>query len=142
MPERTTSSTDVLTGAPGGFTRAAPIAAVLVLVGAVLACGSESQSSARDRAATAVCSKLESCGQLDAGQLYTSRDDCQVKQTDYWQTTWPPADCDGKNQLHQPRPLPHRHRPGAVWQRPRLPGHRSQQVHPGHRLRRHVNGPR
>jgi hypothetical protein len=43
-----------------------------------------------------VCSKLESCGQLDAGQLYTSRDDCQVKQTDYWQTTWPPADCDGK----------------------------------------------
>ena len=71
-------------------------AAALALAAVALACGSESQSSARDRATTAVCNKLESCGQLDAGQLYTSPDDCRVKQTDYWQGTWPPESCDGR----------------------------------------------
>lgn len=94
MLEHATSTTDHRTRtAPAG---ARAVAVALVLVGAVLGCGSESQSSARDRAATTACGKLESCGQLDAGQIYTSRDDCQVKQSDYWQSTWPPAECDGK----------------------------------------------
>jgi Family of unknown function (DUF6184) len=78
------------------LTRASISLAGAGLLVALAACSSESQTSARDRATTAVCNKLQSCGQLDAGQIYTSRDDCQVQQTAYWQNTWPPESCEGR----------------------------------------------
>ena len=61
-----------------------------------VACGSDAQPAARDRVVTTVCNRLDACGELAPGKTYASRDDCRIKQQDYWQNTWPPAECDGK----------------------------------------------
>lgn len=61
-------------------------------------CGGDStaQKPARDQAVTAVCDRLVACGAVGRGLTYESRDDCETRQRDYWQSTWPPADCDGR----------------------------------------------
>lgn len=70
-----------------------------VLLAAVLglACGGSSsdQMSARDQATKHVCDRAQACGLIAAGMTYTTRDDCEVRQRDFWQTAWPPAECDG-----------------------------------------------
>jgi hypothetical protein len=61
------------------------------------ACGdsSTSQIDARDAATRHMCDRAQACGLVGPGLTYESRDDCEVKQRDYWQGQWPPSECDG-----------------------------------------------
>lgn len=54
-----------------------------------------SQASARDAATKHMCDRAQTCALVGPGLTYESRDDCEIKQRDYWQTQWPPAECDG-----------------------------------------------
>ena len=75
---------------------AAALAAALA--GGVFSCSGDdhSQAGARDLATSHSCDYYARCGQIGAGQTYTSRDDCDVQVRAFWNGQWPATDCDGK----------------------------------------------
>ena len=77
----------------------APVA--LAAIGA-LGCSSDnnapatqSQIGARNMAAAASCDRAAACSDIGPGKTYETRDQCSVKQTNAWDTIWPPRTCDG-----------------------------------------------
>src|SRR5436190_22467556 len=69
--------------------------AVVSLGGFGLGCGggSPTQMSARDQTASAACDYAQRCTLIGTGLTYSSRDDCELKIKNYFETAWPPDQC-------------------------------------------------
>lgn len=73
-----------------------PLAA-MTLLALLSGCGSSSsQPEARDEATTAGCDYYQRCGDIGPGKMYETRMSCEVSVKAFWESSWPPADCDGK----------------------------------------------
>lgn len=69
----------------------ATLAALALLAG----CG-VSRIDARDAATDRACNRYEKCGRIGAGETYTSRDDCEVQQRNFWNNYWPTDVCEDR----------------------------------------------
>ena len=65
----------------------------LLLASALTGCGI-SRTDARDRATQAWCARFQECEGFGDGRTYTSRDDCEVRQRDFWHSAWPADRCE------------------------------------------------
>lgn len=74
--------------------RAARFAILLAALGAS-GCA-VSREGARDRAVAHACDRLQACGNIGSGQMYSTRDDCEIKQRSFWTDYWPAADCEDR----------------------------------------------
>lgn len=72
------------------------VARLTILFAAFVAAGcGVSREGARDRAVTHACDRLQDCGNIGSGsgKLYSTREDCEIKQRSFWTSVWPDKDC-------------------------------------------------
>lgn len=58
--------------------------------------GTWPQDAARDAATEKTCDYYARCGQIQEGERYKDRDDCEIAQRAYWNDAWPDEQCDNK----------------------------------------------
>lgn len=58
--------------------------------------GAPSRESARAQATSAICQRIDMCGQIGDGKSFPTLDACQLKWQANWDGAWPASACDGK----------------------------------------------
>ena len=59
-------------------------------------CGVSNQAGAVNVAARSSCKYHERCGNIGSGKSFTSVNDCEIRQSTFWNDHWEPADCDDR----------------------------------------------